>query len=369
MARVADGFPAKIRGHMVARSPWRRRLLALTLSAAASFVAGEVFVRVAVGSPLPERLPLLPMRANPVRGWEMVEGVHYTYHHPASVNSLGLRSPELAARAPGEVRVLVLGDSLVYGQGVGDDETLPHRLQSLLAELDADGRPWNVVNAGHRAYDTRQELALLEELGREIDPDVVVLCWYWNDLVERDIAGTYERLRDKGVLAFDTGTVIEGWSKVGWSARELLRRSALVMYLHDLVDRSQAENMGSEDIEAGLARLPDYLTRFRELCAELGARPLFAVVPDPGAFLGPHPEPEISGRALLAAEAAGLATVPLADGLAPWLAEGHALPVIPFDGHYLPIGNLRMAEVLAPAVLELVAGTGAAGEPGTGREH
>ena len=50
-------------------SPWRRRLLALSLSGALAFLAGEIFVRVAVGSPLPEQLPLLKMRANAERGW------------------------------------------------------------------------------------------------------------------------------------------------------------------------------------------------------------------------------------------------------------------------------------------------------------
>ena len=337
--------------------PWRRRLLALSLSGALAFVVGEVFVRVVVGSPLPERLPLLKMQANAERGWEMLEGVHYTYHHEAHVNRLGLRNPEVPQRVEGETRVLVLGDSLVYGQGVGDRETLPFFLEEELRATESGGTTWSVVNSGHRAYDTRQELALLESLGTELDPDVVVMCWYWNDLVERDIEGTYERLKDKGWLYFDTGTRVEGFERVVWQGRELLRRSALIMFLHDLVDRSQAENMTNEDIEAGLAKLPGYMARFVSRCESLGARPVFAVVPDPGALLGDHPSDAVAERALAAAAAVGIPTLALERGLEPHVEAGHGLPIIPFDGHYLPVGNRLMAEVLAPVIRAQAAST------------
>ena len=228
--------------------------------------------------------------------------------------------------------------------------TGPHFLEEELRAGDPGENTWTVVNSGHRAYDTRQELALLESLGDEIDPDVVVMCWFWNDLVERDIEGTYERLKNRGWLYFDTGSRIEGFERVVWHARELLRRSALVMFLHDLVDGSQAENMTSEDVEAGMARLPGYMARFVSLCASLDARPVFAVVPDPRALLGEHSSHSVAERALEAARAEGIPTVSLERGLAPHVAAGHGLPIIPFDGHYLPVGNRLMAEVLAPEV-------------------
>ncbi len=339
---------------MFVGSPWRRRLLAITLSTGLGFLVGEVFVRVMVGAPLPERLPLLRMRANPERGWEMVEGIHYTYQHEAFVNRLGLRNFEIEARRAGEVRVLVLGDSLVYGQGVGDNETLPFLLEEQLDSVTPSGIDWTVINSGHRAYDTRQELALLESLGHELDPDIVVLCWYWNDLVERDIDGTYERLKGKGVLYFDTGTRIEGFERFMWTGRELARRSALLMCLHDIFDRSQAEDMTTDDIEAGLVRLPDYMRRFVALCDDLDARPLFGVIPDPESLAGSHPSTKIAERALTLAKAAGIATVPLEQELARLAQEGKALPVIPFDGHYLPLGNRLMADVLAREIGALV---------------
>jgi hypothetical protein len=40
-----------------------------------------------------------------------------------------------------------------------------------------------VVNAGVAGYNTRQELILLESEGWSLDPDLIVVGFYWNDLV------------------------------------------------------------------------------------------------------------------------------------------------------------------------------------------
>src|SRR5262245_45917719 len=187
----------------------RKRFLVLALSLALALGLAELVVRGLVGVPLAERLPLLSVRANPYRGWEMVPGTHYTYLHSVHVNALGLRGPELGPKAPGELRVLFLGDSLTYGQGVADDETVPYTLERGLRAREPD-RAWTVVNGGVRAYGTAQELGLLEELGARIEPDVVVLGWYWNDVAEREIGPSYEDFRARGEVVFDTGDRLEG---------------------------------------------------------------------------------------------------------------------------------------------------------------
>src|SRR5688572_9791142 len=206
----------------------RKRVLALCLALGASALVAELCVRLCVGAPLAERLPLMTVRANALRGWEMVPGEHYTYHHRVRVNSLGLRGPELGAREANEERILFLGDSLTYGQGVADDETMPAALARALEER-APSHRWTVVNGGNRAYGTEQEVALLEELGARIRPDIVLLGWYWNDVSERAIQPTFEAFRPRGEFVFDTGGRLEGWERVSWHVRELPRRSALVM--------------------------------------------------------------------------------------------------------------------------------------------
>src|SRR5207244_3077451 len=98
-----------------------------------------------------------------------------------------------------------------------------------------------VVNSGHRGYATHEELALLEELAPAIEPDVVVLCWYWNDVLETDIQEMYTWLLETGPVPFDTAHRLEGLHLAWWHVRQLGRKSALVVYLNDVVDAVRFE--------------------------------------------------------------------------------------------------------------------------------
>jgi hypothetical protein len=329
----------------------RKRALALGLALGLGLVAAEILVRARLGAPLAERLPLLAVRANPHRGWEMVPGEHYTYHHRVRVNSLGLRGPELAPKEPGERRVLFLGDSLTYGQGVADDETVPAALERALRVRDAAHR-WSVVNAGHRAYGTSSELGLLEELGAEIRPDVVLLGWYWNDVSERDIRATCESFQPRGEFAFDTGGRIEGWASLRWHVQQLPRRSALVMLVHDLL--SEKNGLFEPDVvDAGFERLDTLLPEFRAQCARLGATAVMLIFPDPRRLVGatgtvPHDE-----RAAALARAHELPLIELLPALEPLYAERGRPPVLAFDGHYDAAANGAMGAFLAERLLAL----------------
>lgn len=329
--------------------------MALGIALVAGLGAGELFVRAMVGAPGPERLPLLEMRAHPTRGWSMVPNkVHYTYHHRVHVNALGLRGPDVGPVQPGRPRVLALGDSLIYGQGVGDQETLPACLETVLCRNDPAGRTWQVVNAGHRAYDTLQELALLEELGPLLQPEVVVLFWYWNDVRESDASATYARLADRGPVAFDTGARMEGTALLSWQFGQLLRRSALAMYLHDalkLGEDALVEDPAAR--EAALARLDDQLTRLRSTAEALGSMLVFCAVPDRHTLLGEHPSSVLSQRAQELAARHGIDTIDLAPALRDLARSTGRIPELPFDGHYTPEANCVMAEVVAAHLLAL----------------
>ena len=332
----------------------RKKLMVALASLVAAVALGEIAVRFLVGSPLAERLPILLMQANERRGWEMVPNhVHYTYRYEVRVNSLGLRGPELAEKRANEVRVLALGDSLVYGQGVAEADTLPVLLESALQRRETGERTWTVVNAGNRAYDTRQELALLEELGPRIEPDIVLLFWYWNDLHERNVELTYKNLKDRGVLAFDTGDRVEGWDRVRWQSKQLLRRSALLMFAYDMLGRSQDPTLPAQYADRRFALLAGYLDRFVALGASAGFDPLFAVIPDAHLLEGREETKPLFERALGLARERGLTTLELLPALEPLYAQTRRLPIIPFDGHYLPEANQAMAERIAQVLFEL----------------
>ena len=91
----------------------KKKLLIALASFAAAALIGELAVRILIGAPLAERLPILLMQANETRGWEMVPNhVHYTYRYEVRVNSLGLRGPELAEKRSGTIaKATVASDS------------------------------------------------------------------------------------------------------------------------------------------------------------------------------------------------------------------------------------------------------------------
>ena len=67
---------------------------------------------------------------------------------PVSINSLGMRDRELDLEpAPGESRVLVLGDSVPFGLGVAYQDSIVHRLEERLNESAASGqRPYDLLS-------------------------------------------------------------------------------------------------------------------------------------------------------------------------------------------------------------------------------
>jgi lysophospholipase L1-like esterase len=99
-----------------------------------------------------------------------------------TVNSLGFRGAEVAVPKPqGRFRVVIIGDSLTLGWGVADDETFAARLERLLHE-QFPGRDLDVINLGVGGYDTRQEVTLLARHTSRLQPDLVLVGFYSNDV-------------------------------------------------------------------------------------------------------------------------------------------------------------------------------------------
>ena len=127
-----------------------------------------------------------------------------------STNALGFRDREIERKQDGELRILLLGDSITFGYGVSDEETYGRKLESILtSEL---GRKVRTVNAGMGGFNTVQEAAFLENQAAAIDPDVVSLLYLPNDI-------------DSNIPPFNPGEAIYGnASKV---TRILLEKSWL----------------------------------------------------------------------------------------------------------------------------------------------
>ena len=95
-------------------------------------------------------------------------------------NAAGMRDVDHSAvKAPGAVRVVVLGDSVAAGLGVPFEETFVRRLGPLLET--SLGRPVEVIAAAVPGWNTVAERNYLRAEGLALQPDVVLVVYVTND--------------------------------------------------------------------------------------------------------------------------------------------------------------------------------------------
>jgi len=94
------------------------------------------------------------------------------------INSQGFRGPEPSSN-PSTHRVIVLGDSIAFGNNLPLEDTFSFLLQQRLV---SQGRDLEILNFGIGGYDTLQEVSLLEIRGLKYHPDLVVVTYCLNDI-------------------------------------------------------------------------------------------------------------------------------------------------------------------------------------------
>lgn len=97
-------------------------------------------------------------------------------------NAQGFREREVATPCPpGVTRVVCLGDSVIYGQGVRFADTFSQQLERLLNEVGPAPVRYEVLNCGLSGYSPTEERACLEEIAPLYHPQLVILSLFVND--------------------------------------------------------------------------------------------------------------------------------------------------------------------------------------------
>ena len=175
------------------------------------------------------------------------------------INSHGFRDREYSLEKPSDHgRIVVIGDSITFGYGLQPEQRFPEQLESRFRDA---GSKVEVLNLGVGGYDTLDEVAFLERVGLDFEPDLVVVGFCINDLGVQSV-----NLRTIRVLR-----------RYGW----LIRRSRLLQLLTVRVDRSgvrdEMRSLNAEDefrrrnIEriVSLANDPELLEMMASLRREL----------------------------------------------------------------------------------------------------
>ncbi len=185
-----------------------KKLLTITLPAAlaAALVlacAVELWVRATWN---PKRGTPGLFLVDPVRGQRFAPNYNGWFAGvPVHINNLGFRDPRDydLAKGPRTFRIVTLGDSVTFGHSSVYEHTYPYLLEQQLKRWrpDVDWQVWNVAVPG---YNTSQELAHLKEIGPRFKPDLVIVGFFENDLVDNRDAGapTWWRRGAAAALSF-----------------------------------------------------------------------------------------------------------------------------------------------------------------------
>lgn len=118
--------------------------------------------------------------------WALEPGVNAyapSYGVEYRINSRGYRDDEiLQEKPPGAFRVLALGDSVLFGQGVSFAETTAERIQSALSDV-LPGRNVEVINTAVAGYNVYQYDVISGGEGAALSPDLILIGLSKNDFV------------------------------------------------------------------------------------------------------------------------------------------------------------------------------------------
>lgn len=335
-----------------AQSPRSVRLRELLLLAAAtglSLVVAEFVIRLVFPAPEVGNLTQVPgeIRAQspwPGMPYRLQPGAEATHRFPSDprgyfdpgatlryqINLLGLRGEETtAAKAPGQLRIVGLGDSFTFGIGVRAEDTF---LAVLEARLRSNRETSvEVLNLGVMGFDTPHEVALLRHLGLRLDPDLVVLCFFLNDT--------------QGGATHELFNLTRNEDPPLWRHLRLLDRAATAFERRGQVERLVTNYRRSFEPDAnGWLQAKHSLAQARRLSKRRGFDLVLMIFPVLWDLSGDYPFQEIHSTVRQAAESLEIPVLDLLPAFAGH--DGPELWVHPTDQHPNEVAHAIAGEAL-----------------------
>jgi hypothetical protein len=284
-------------------------------------------------------------------------------------NDLGFRGDQWTPAeqdAPVAGRILLLGDSQIFGYGVDQQQAVATQLEQAL------GEPWHTLNAAVPTWGPPEYTMAMEDLGSIYRPEIVVLVANTaNDWFETKAPNTRRTTARDGWAAFNlAGTEEPTWFP---GRRWLYGRSHLFYVLRRIATHRSgpppAHAVSAQRLVDDLrfllrkdgpyrSRLTRHALNVAEHCKRLGCRLVVAGLPldvqvHPGEWAKYATAP-LSGpafertRAPMAVLLDELRTHKIRTvDLAPALAAGSPGAFLPDDYHLAPQGHSIIAQVLA----------------------
>lgn len=187
------------------------------------------------------------------------------YNATVSTNRLGMRSGNPGVRPV----TAVIGDSITFGYGVNDNETLSAVLQELKPETQ-----W--LNMAVPGYQLQQQAALYEEIMRPLRPSAAMLVFFWNDLDGLKPG----KLDSNGILRshdWQPGDDNRSWPERNSAFYKAFRK---LMSLKTSKEHRQAERNSPQKDPVVITNLENYLQDLKTFSKKLPPKKYFVIWPD-----------------------------------------------------------------------------------------
>jgi lysophospholipase L1-like esterase len=263
---------------------------------------------------------------------------------PLATNEIGLRDAPYRAQA--DVKILLLGDSVAWGDGIDEiTRTFSYLLERRLSARDP-ARTFEVVNAAVPGYTTEQEATYLELHGLALGPAAVVVQFTLNDVITRP--PWLARWRGREALRAGYGFLVRRSRAFAAVARAMQRRAR---EQETSQVRRLVEPSWGHDTERGWQRMLAQLDRIRSLAAARGIPVLLLAAPYRSQLDDPDGRRHPQDRLAEYARANGLRWVDVLPALA---ALPHEAAVRAFhdESHFSHLGHDLVADMLVDPVAD-----------------
>jgi lysophospholipase L1-like esterase len=254
------------------------------------------------------------------------KGITYT------TNSYGLRNKEVATKKSlGTKRVLALGDSFTWGDGLPADELITVKMEKLLLP---DFPGVEVINGSYSDANTGDEFRQLVRLVPIFKPDIVAVFFFTNDVLSKNREALSWRMNLKEYLRKHSKFFAFVYYKIKTKYGGAVSKSLLPADYFDL-----------DDSKAGWVEFKKALLQIRDYCKERNIELQFVVIPTLTSLNKNYPYMELREKVVGFAKNSGIHTLDLFDCLSPF--DPAKLWVSPENMHWNDMGtSIAAAEVV-----------------------
>jgi len=165
-----------------------------------------------------------------------------------ATNSLGLRGPELPAKGD-EFRILSLGESTTFCGMLPYEKCYSGQLEQRLKRVH--DKPLRVINAGVPGYTIFQGYQYLVHRGIELEPDVVMIYFGFNDSLPVAFVATRDARAGEETLGLTDRELFALRRRPGerlgaWLAQHSNFARAIASLLHTPASRSEVRQSGTQ---------------------------------------------------------------------------------------------------------------------------